>query len=331
VKNKIINLLKFNTMKKRVIILATLIALMMMGFVELQAQKNDPNAIAISVILPSGIDGFPDMANTALTNKLYQVTTANGIAGTDGFVRFFITAIPAVMTKDVVPGPPPQIAQNLDVTFYIADYFDQKIFATTSISCKGVGTNETKAYLDALKNISPSNAKLKDFVELGKRKIIEYYTAQCDNIINKAKSLAGQKSYEEAIYMLTSIPQAVQACYDKSLAETQIIYQQYIDHLCNVNLAFAKSAWAAEQNSTGAQKAGEYMSYIYPDAKCYGEAQVLHKEIKAKVLDDWKFVMKMYQDQVDLESQRISAWRDVGVAYGKNQKPTTYNIAWLHH
>jgi hypothetical protein len=73
------------------------------------------------------------------------------------------------------------------------------------------------------------------------------------------------------------------------------------------------------------------MSYIYPDAKCYGEAQILHKEIKAKVLDDWKFVMKMYQDQVDLESQRISAWRDVGVAFGKNQQPTTYNVNWLVH
>jgi hypothetical protein len=314
---------------KKVVIFATIVA-MMMGGAALQAQtKNDPSAIVLTVIIPEDIDGFPDVAKNVLSNKITQVATANGVSAFEGFGRFFITAIPSIMTRDIVPGPPQQIAQNMDVTFYIADYFDQKIFASTSISCKGVGTNENKAYIDAIKNVNVNSPKLKEFVQLGKQKIIDYYIAQCDNIINKAKSLAGQKSYEEAIYLLTSIPEAVPDCYNKSLAETQIIYQQYIDHLCNVNLAHAKSAWAAEQNSTGAYKAGEYLNYIYPDAKCYGEAQKLHQEIKKKVLDDWKFVMKIYQDGVNLESQRIRAWRDVGVAYGNNQKPTTYRVAWL--
>jgi hypothetical protein len=315
-------------MKKRVIIFTTIIA-MMVGVVELQAQKNDPSAIVLSVIVPEGIDGFPDVAKNVLSNKIKQVATANGVSAAEGFGRFFITAIPSLMTKDIVPGPPQQIAQNMEVTFYVADYFDQKIFASSSISCKGVGTNDNKAYVDAIKNVNVNSPKLKDFVELGKQKIIDYYMAQCENIIKKAKSLAGQKGYEEAIYLLTSIPEAVPSCYDKALAETQIIYQQYIDHLCNVNLAHAKNAWAAEQNSEGAYNAGQYLNYIYPDAKCYGEAQLLYKEIKGKVLDDWKFVMKMYQDQVDLESQRIRAWRDVGVAFGENQKPTTYNLLWL--
>jgi hypothetical protein len=194
-----------------------------------------------------------------------------------------------------------------------------------------VGTNENKAYIDAIKNLSVNSPKLKEFVDKGKQKIIEYYAAQCDNIIAKAKSLSGQKGYEEAIYLLTSIPEAVPLCYEKALAETQIIYQKYIDHLCNVNLAHAKNAWAAEQNSFGAYNAGEYLNYIYPDAKCYGEAQKLHQEIKKKVLDDWKFEMKIYQDGVNLESQRISAWRAVGVAYGNNQKPTYYHTNWLRY
>jgi len=316
-------------MKKKLIVFATVAALLM-GVSGLYAQpKNDPSAIVLSVIIPDGINGFPDVAKNVLSNKITQVAAANGVSAADGFGRFFITAVPSIMTKDIVPGPPQQIAQSMEVTFYVADYFDQKIFASTSISCKGVGTNENKAYVDAIKNVNVNSPKLKAFVELGKQKIIDYYIAQCDNIINKAKSLAGQKGYEEAIYLLTSIPEAVPACYGKALDETKIIFQQYIDHLCNVNLAHAKSAWAAEQNSTGAYHAGEYLNYIYPDAKCYGEAQELYKEIKGKVLDDWKFVMKMYQDQVDLESQRIRAWRDVGVAFGNNQKPTTYHVNWL--
>ena len=317
-------------MKKNiVIILATIIALTA-AVENLFAQtKNDPSAIVFSILIPEDENGFPDVAKNVLSNKITQIATANGVSAKEGYGRFFITAIPSIITKDIVPGPPQQIAQNMDITFYVADYFDQKIFASANISCKGVGTNDNKAYIDAIRNISVNSPLLKDLIEKGKRKIIEYYEAQCDNIIKKAKSIAGQKGFEEAIYLLTAIPDAVPACYDKALAETRIIYQQYIDYLCDVNLAHAKSAWAAEQNSSGAHRAGVFMSHIYPDAYCYGEAQQLYKEIKGKVLDDWKFVMKIYQDGVDLESQRIEAWRAVGISFGNNQKQHTYNTNWL--
>ena len=35
------------------------------------------------------------------------------------------------------------------------------------------------------------------------------------------------------------------------------------------------------------------------------------------------------EDQVMLESLRIKAFRDVGVAYGENQQPTYNNIMWV--
>ena len=58
--------------------------------------------------------------------------------------------------------------------------------------------------------------------------------------------------------------------------------------------------------------------------------------IKAKVLDDWKFEMKKYEDalalenrKLDIESQKVDAWKAIGVAYGKNQQPTTTYVSWL--
>ena len=41
----------------------------------------------------------------------------------------------------------------------------------------------------------------------------------------------------------------------------------------------------------------------------------------------WKSVWK--KNQVMLESLRIRAWRDVGVAWGKNQQPTYNDIIWI--
>jgi hypothetical protein len=107
------------------------------------------------------------------------------------------------------------------------------------------------------------------------------------------------------------------------------IYQMYIDNQCNINLAAARQAWAAEQNASGAVAAGEYLANILPDASCYSEAMELYKEIKGKVLDDWKFEMKIYQDGVDLEKLRIDAMRQIGVAYGNHQPNKEVNIGFI--
>lgn len=316
---------------KRFYFLMTAIAFMGVTPLILHGQADFSAAtskIALTVIVSEQVEGIPTGAVSYLTNKLKQAATQNGLAANEDFSRFFITATITPLSKDIVPGPPQQIAQNLEMTLFIADYFDQKIFATTTVEVKAVGTNDTKCYINGIKNINVKSKDLTDFIESGKQKIIAYYNAQCDNIIKKANSLAGQKQYEAAIYELTAIPDACD-CYDRALTATKEIYQQYIDYLCDVNLAKAKTAWAAEQNSVGATKAGDYLSYIYPDAKCYDDAQVLYREIKAKVLDDWKFEMKIYQDGVNLEQARIKAWRDVGVAYGNHQQPVDYNINWL--
>ena len=130
------------------------------------------------------------------------------------------------------------------------------------------------------------------------------------------------------MYWISLIPQQSKH-YDAALAAGLEIYQAYIDNQCYLNLAAAKTAWAAEQNSKGAYAAGEYLANILPDAKCYAEAMDLYKEIKRKVLDDWKFEMKKYQDGIDLEKQRIDAMREVGVAYGNHQPAQTTSIEFL--
>ncbi|MEG1574278.1 MAG: hypothetical protein RR293_08230 [Bacteroidales bacterium] len=284
--------------------------------------------MALSIVIPDQIDYIPDGAKLYLANKFKQIAVKSGISANENFSRFFITASITPLTKEILGSAPTKIAQNMEITFYIADYFDQKIFASTSLTMRAVGNNETKCYIDAIKNIDVNSKNLAEFIETGKKKIIDYYNAQCDNIVKKSNSLATQKQYEQALYMLSSIPD-VSDCYDKSLKVTAEVYQKYIDYLCDINLAKAKMVWAANQNSSGAEDAGEYLANIYPDAKCYKEAQMLYSEIKGKVLDDWKFVMKMYQDQVNLESQRIEAGRQIGIAYGNHQQPTSYNIAWL--
>lgn len=280
-------------------------------------------------VVGSAQQNVPEGTNTFIENKLQQIISQNGLGSADYYGRFVITASFMPVTKDIVPGPPKQFAENLDVTFYIVDNIDQKIFSSTTVSARAVDASEEKVFNKAIRSINVKSPQMTSFVNEGREKIVNYYISQADRIIATAQSLARQRNYEAAFYELSAIPQACGAAYDKALAAGNVIFQEYVDYMCDVNLARARSAWMAEQNSYGAYEAGEYLSQILPDAKCYGSAEALYKEIKAKVLDDWKFEMKKYNDQISLEQSRIDAWRQVGVAYGKNQKSDTYNVTWL--
>ena len=284
--------------------------------------------LPISVYVTDKPEAFPTGAKALLENKLTQLLTRNGIAGLDYLGQFVLTVTTTPMDKDVIPGPPMKISERMEMNLYIIDSYAKTIFSSTSVTVKGIGENENRCYLNAISHMPLQSQAVGKFIAEGKAKIIEYYDHEAPNLIKKAQFLAKQKNFDEALFYVSLIPQQCKS-YDEALAAGMDIYQQYLDNECNLNLAAARQAWAAEQNSNGAHAAGEYLANILPDAGCYDEAMELYKEIKAKVLDDWKFEMKKYQDSVDLESQRIDAMRQIGVAYGNHQPASKTTIEFL--
>ena len=284
--------------------------------------------LPISVYAADNSESFPQGAKAMMENKLTQLLTRNGIAGMDYQGQFLLTVTTTPLDKDVIPGPPMKITETMEMNLYIVDMYARKVFSTTAITVKGLGETENKCYLNAISRMPLQTPQIAQFVEEGKNKIIEYYDHEGEAIIKKAHFLCQKKEYEEALFWVSLIPQQSKH-YDAALAMGQDIYQAYVDNLCLVNLAAARQEWAAEQNKRGAEAAGAYLVNILPDAKCYGEAMELYKEIKGKVLDDWKFEMKQYQDGVDLEKQRIDAMRQVGVAFGNHQPQKEINIEFL--
>ena len=305
-----------------------IIILALLSCIATFAQTAPKTNLALQVVVENMVEPFPPAAKAQMVNKLTTLLTQNGIASSDYQNQFVITAFVVPQTKDILPGAPTQIAETMDVTFYIADIYNQLVFSTATISAKGVGNTEAKSYMDALRHINLNSPKLTAFVQEGKDKIINYYNTQAPAIFERAMTLAKMKDYTQALYLLSAIPAECEHFTQANEYGLQV-YQLFIDNDCQKYLAAARAAWSAQQNADGANAAGEYLQLIYPDASCYAEAMALYQEIKSKVLDDWKFEMKKYQDGVDLESQRISAWRGVGTAYGQHQQPQTTNIGFL--
>ena len=304
-----------------------LLIVCLLAAMSLLAQSNT-QFLPISVVVDEQVEPFPATAKVQLQNKLTQLLTKNGVASMDYLNQFFLTAFVVPQTKDVVSSAPMKISETMDMTLYIADYTHKVVSASTSLTIRGIGDTESKCYMSALKNMPLNSPEIEKFVREGKEKIVAYYDYEATNILKKAQFLASTKQYEEALSMIVTIPTLCNK-YDEALRVGLDIYQQYIDNQCAINLAAARQAWSAEQNSTGAKKAGEYLAKIQPDAGCYDEAMALYQEIKGKVLDDWKFEMKQYQDSVDIEKSKVNAMREVGVAFGKGQQPTTTNIGFV--
>ena len=284
--------------------------------------------LPITVMVEDLTEPFPAGAKALMESKLTQVLTKNGIAGLDYQGQFALTVVAVPIDKDIIAGPPAKIAEKMELNLYVVDLYNRTIFSSTAINVRGLGETETKSYVDAIRRMPVQSKALSQFIEEGKAKIIDYYDAKAPTIIKKAQALCQQKEFGEALHLLTMIPEECKY-YDEALREGVKVYQAYVDNLCNINMAAARQAWAAEQNSQGARKAGEYLAQILPDAACYGEAMELYKEIKSKVLDDWKFEMKIYQDGVDIEKERIKAMRDIGVAWGEHQPKQTYQLDFL--
>ena len=327
-----------------------------------QVKLDDFGRIVLNTYLPDNI-AIPTEAKNLLLTKLNQITSNNGMGGSQANPRFIITANVNVGTKDIIAGPPQMIAQNLDVTLFIGDAVTNTIFSNTTLNLKGVGTNENKAFIDALKTINPKNKEVLAFLEEGKAKIINYYSTNCDFIIKDAQTLVKQEKYDEAIYQLSLVPDVCKDCYFKCLDTLTQIYQQKIDADCKVKFNEAKVTWTAAQTPNGAEKAGDILSTINPMANCQTDVTAFIKTIDAKLKADekarWQFKMKQYADKIamqkeqvriaeekgkrddtyrenqsvrnlELDKIRINTNREISIEYAKNQPKTINynNINW---
>lgn len=310
---------------KKIIIAFSLLLSVTMTF----AQQNNKEYLPLSVWIPDNIEGMPKAAKNNLENKLNQIIVANGVSGKVKNSQFIITANVVVQTKDILPTAPPMQAYTLEITLYIGDGVEGKSYASYSTTVKGVGENETKAYMAALKQIKTTDPNYQAFIDKGKSKIIDYYTSHCDKIISEAKSLATQNKFDEAIWKLTSVPDACTPCWNKCVTAIAPIFQQQIDYTCKQKLAEANNAWNTTQDYDAAERAAAILKEIDPKASCFNEAKLLGSKISKKIQEANNREFKLELAEVENDKALINAYRDIGVAYANSMAETfSYVIFW---
>jgi chaperonin cofactor prefoldin len=124
-----------------------------------------------------------------------------------------------------------------------------------------------------------------------------------------------------------TVPEEV-SCYSKIQAKSIEAYKAYQNQKCNVQLQEAKTQ-IASNNYNGALNT---LSQIDPSTPCFKESQTLVSNASAKVdaeeKKQWELKMKVYNDNVALEKERINAIKEIAAAYYKS-KPTTVNYSYI--
>jgi predicted transposase YbfD/YdcC len=335
---------------KKIIVGLLLLGILQNAKAQNQGTSDDLSKITLNTYVSEKAALTGDAKNL-LEDKLRQIVSVNGLGDNSSNARFIITAAVNIGTKDIVAGPPQMIAQNVEVSLFIGDALDDKIFSTVLLSLKGVGTNENKSFIEAIKSINPKKKEIVSFIEAGKNKIIAYYNTQCELIINDAMSLAQKEKYDEAIYKLSLVPIACTSCYSKCSQKIHEIYEASINQDGKHKLSEANAVWASASNLSGAEKAIALLSKIHLDASCKKDADKLIEQISSKLQadekKDWELKLKQYEDaqkmeqqrmrmteesdvrNSQLESERLNAAKQVALEYAKNQPKITYNnIYW---
>ncbi len=298
-----------------------------------KGKTDDIGRIVLTPYVVSNAD-IPSYAKSVVENKLAQIATRQGMAGSSADMRFVITANLIEFSKEITATAPPMVALKLTPTFYIGDIVTGELFSSCELpTIKGVGENETKAYLSAVNAIRTNHPAIIQCINEGKEKIIEYYNSQIDFIIDEAESMAQSQKFDEAMVKLAAVPKVCKEAYAKAYEKIGEVYQKKIDLEGDKLYNEANSTWNTAKNKESAEKVVELLAQINPLSAAAEKGRALVKKVESHYAElvarrkeieerNWAFKMQQYND----EQENIVANRENEHEYRMQKAEFDYEV-----
>lgn len=125
--------------------------------------------IVIGTMSPIG--KMPDAARNLLEEKMLQMETKNGFGGVGEDIRFVMTCSVDELDKEITSGSPVTTLYKLAFNFTILDTETGVILATATVTTKGAGENDTKAYMAAIKALRSTDPNVKRMLDKSRQTI----------------------------------------------------------------------------------------------------------------------------------------------------------------
>ena len=237
---------------------------------------NQENDIHLSVVTPSSMEGLNTSQISRIESKLQKMVTNYGISG-EGY--FIIYPTYEIYDESIIEGMRNINLLEADLNLIVKEVQTGKVYNSYSQTITGDGSSRKKAIDQSISQIETSGPKVEAFLTETKRKIMDYYSSNCDQLYTEAGTMINQERYREAIALLYPVPRGTgDACYNKIQDRLNDAYKGFMNKTCEKNLVKARNAIAENNNKT----ALEALDEIDPESNCYSSAQKLNQEIQGK-------------------------------------------------
>ncbi len=170
-------------------------------------------------VLPVPESNITNVAAEMLYDRLNQVVALNGVSSVDNSNKFLLVPKVTVLSIEPTPMFPIRFVAEVEISLFLVDNSRNLVISQEMLTKKGVAENEKKAVNEAIKSIKTRDAKLKKFIVNGKNKILEYYNAECDKVVETINTYIEMEMYDAAMNELNAVPQidAELDCYKNSM------------------------------------------------------------------------------------------------------------------
>lgn len=287
------------------------------------SMKGYADEVYLSVAMPQ-ICPLDNDAKTILKNKLFDAFISQGITASECSA---IAVIPEVTIEEkIVEGGMKNIhIQHLDITLTIRNVVTNSIFKSLHLSCTGEGYRISEANRSAIRKINVRSKEFIEFIASSKTIIFDYYSKYTTTIISKARTLASQQFYDEALALLDTYPYHLEG-YPQISQTIKTIFRQYQTHYCSKLIQSARQSYTLRDF----EKAAEIASLVDPKCSCASDAKSILAQIKKEIDIEHDEIMSIQKEQIEAEqeknkseerikSQLIDAVRDISKEYFKKQ------------
>ena len=281
------------------------------------------NDVCIGVVCPESLEYFSQSGLSRLTQKMEQIATNNGVAAfyDEAFVMFPKLDVYDIQT--VEGGMKAIETLKIDLTINVLQMATKTIIGSIPVVLSGSGYSIAEATSNAISKINARDPKYSSFISDCKKRIINYDEKNCKNSILKAKILASQQRYKEALALLALYPECLPS-YSLVSAAIVDIYKDYQKERSAQLVLEAKSAIAVQDYDLAA----DLLAGVDPESPSYKEALNLIETVKKSVTKEKQEAIdrawKLYNLEVALEKHCINAAKEVAKAYNSSQPAINY-------